>query len=97
MLAKRKVANTIKMGSGLKFCWIAEGRADLYVRPGRTMEWDTAGPQAVLEGAGGIVLTADRKPLIYVKPGWENPSFICVRQELLTTISIRNDEPSRDE
>lgn len=97
MLAKRKVANTIKMGSGLKFCWIAEGRADLYVRPGRTMEWDTAGPQAVLEGAGGIVLTADRKPLIYGKPGWENPSFICVRQELPKAISIRNDEPSRDE
>lgn len=81
MLATCKVANTIKMGSGLKFCWIAEGRADLYVRPGRTMEWDTAAPQAVLEGAGGIVQTADCKPLTYGKTGWENPSFICLGQE----------------
>ena len=81
MLAKHKVANTIKMGSGLKFCWIAEGQADLYVRPGRTMEWDTAAPHAVLEAAGGIVMTTDCQPLIYGKPDWENPSFACVGQE----------------
>ena len=50
---------TVKMGSGLKFCRIAEGQADMYIRPGRTMEWDTAAPHAVLEAAGGAVLTME--------------------------------------
>jgi len=43
-LAGRHIAKTIRMGSGLKFCRLAEGDADLYPRPGRTMEWDTIPP-----------------------------------------------------
>ena len=73
----RAVARTINFGSALKFCRLAEGVADLYPRFGRTMEWDTAAPQAVLEAAGGRVLTTDGAPLRYAKPGWENPLFIC--------------------
>ena len=76
-LAGRHIAKTIRMGSGLKFCRLAEGDADLYPRPGRTMEWDTAGPQAILEGAGGHVETWDGKQLTYGKANWENPSFVC--------------------
>ena len=56
---------------------LAEGKADLYPRFGRTMEWDTAAPQAVLEAAGGTVSTLDGTPLRYGKTGWENPHFIC--------------------
>jgi 3'(2'), 5'-bisphosphate nucleotidase len=41
------------------------------------MEWDTAGPQAVVEAAGGAVLDVAGQPLVYGKPGWENPAFIC--------------------
>jgi|ThiBio_1000_plan_1041568.scaffolds.fasta_scaffold01968_7 3'(2'), 5'-bisphosphate nucleotidase len=77
MLETHMVADTVKMGSGLKFCRIAEGQADLYIRPGRTMEWDTAAPQAILEAAGGAVLTMGGEPLLYGKPNWENPSFVC--------------------
>ena len=55
----RPVARTINFGSALKFCRLAEGVADLYPRFGRTMEWDTAAPQAVLEAAGGAVRTLD--------------------------------------
>jgi 3'(2'), 5'-bisphosphate nucleotidase len=43
----------ISMGSALKSCLVAEGRADLYVRLGPTSEWDTAAPQCVVEEAGG--------------------------------------------
>lgn len=43
------------MGSSLKFCLIAEGKADLYPRFGPTSEWDTAAGQALLETAGGHV------------------------------------------
>ncbi len=64
-------------GSSIKFCRIAAGEADLYPRFGTTMEWDTAAGQAVLEAAGGRVLTADGMPLRYGKPGFRNPDFIA--------------------
>ena len=76
-LAGRTVAKMANYGSSLKFCRLAEGLADLYPRFGRTMEWDTAAPQAVLEAAGGTVCTVDGAPLRYGKPGWENPHFVC--------------------
>jgi 3'(2'), 5'-bisphosphate nucleotidase len=76
-LAGYKIASVTNIGSALKFCRLAEGLADLYPRLGRTMEWDTAAPQAVLEAAGGSVLTADGTPLRYGKPGFENPHFTC--------------------
>lgn len=78
-LAGRPVAAMIRMGSAAKFCWVADGRADCYPRRGRTMEWDSAAPQAVVEAAGGRVLSQlDEAPLRYGKPGWENPGIFCV-------------------
>ena len=72
------VAETIHAGSALKFCRIAEGVADLYPRFGRTMEWDTAAAQAVLEAAGGFVRDVETgTPLGYGKPGFENPPFVA--------------------
>lgn len=66
-------------GSSLKFCLVATGEADLYPRLGRTMEWDTAAGQAVLLGAGGqVVRFDDHSPLVYGKPGYENPFFIAL-------------------
>ena len=76
-LAGRAVAAIRNYGSSLKFCRLAEGIADLYPRFGRTMEWDTGAPQAVLEAAGGSVRNLDGSPLLYGKPGWENPHFVC--------------------
>jgi len=76
-LAGRKVARLVSFGSSLKFCRLAEGQADLYPRFGRTMEWDTCAPQAVLEAAGGTVRTMDGDELCYGKSGWENPHFVC--------------------
>jgi 3'(2'), 5'-bisphosphate nucleotidase len=76
-LRGRKVANRINFGSSVKFCRLAEGIADLYPRFGRTMEWDTAAPQAVLEAAGGTVRTVNGERLHYGKPNWENPHFVC--------------------
>ena len=76
-LADRPVASIANYGSALKIARVAEGVADLYPRFGRTMEWDTAGPQAVLEAAGGRLLDLAGNPLGYGKPGWENPHFIC--------------------
>jgi 3'(2'), 5'-bisphosphate nucleotidase len=76
-LAGRTVAHVVNFGSSLKFCRVAEGEADLYPRFGRTMEWDTCAPHAVVEAAGGTVETLDGDPLSYGKPGWDNPHFVC--------------------
>jgi len=67
----------IPMGSSLKFCVIAEGRADLYPRLGPTSEWDTAAAQAVVEQAGGKVLQLDGQRLAYnAKSDILNPYFL---------------------
>lgn len=73
------VDRVVKYGSALKFVRLAEGAGDLYPRFDRTMEWDTAAPQAILEAAGGQLMTMqDRTRLGYGKPHWENPSLLCV-------------------
>ncbi len=67
-------------GSSLKFCWIAEGRADFYPRLAPTCEWDTAAAQAVLVAAGGAVINI-KTLLPLLCNGSEsmvNPSFCAV-------------------
>ena len=76
-LAQHKVAALANYGSALKIVRVAEGAADLYPRIGRTMEWDTAGPQAVLEAAGGRLVDMAGARLGYGKPGGANPHFVC--------------------
>lgn len=55
LLSKYDVVETISIGSSLKFCMVAEGRADIYYRHGPTMEWDTGAGQAIVEAAAGTV------------------------------------------
>lgn len=73
-------AEVIPMGSSLKMCFIAEGKAHFYARFGPTSEWDTAAAQAVLEAAGGKLLALpDLGPLKYQKDkeSFLNPKFIA--------------------
>lgn len=71
-------------GSSLKFMMLAEGLGHLYPRLGRTMEWDTAAGQAILEEAGGqVVEFFTRQPLNYNKESLVNPPF-------LATATLRN-------
>ena len=75
---KYKVANMRSAGSSLKFCLVATGEADIYPRLGRTMEWDTAAGQAILQGAGGKVVRFDNHEVLYYgKNIFENPFFIA--------------------
>ncbi len=76
-LATLPVAREIIGGSSLKFCLLAEGRADVYPRFGRTMEWDTAAGQGILEAAGGAVTEPDGGAFLYGKPGFVNPPFVA--------------------
>jgi len=67
----------VSMGSSLKFCLLAEGKADLYPRLGPTSEWDTAAAHAVVAAAGGQIVTLDNCPLQYnQKASLLNPEFI---------------------
>lgn len=77
-LARLGPHEMVSVGSSLKFCMLAEGRADLYPRLGPTSEWDTAAGQCVLEQAGGQVVDLDGRPLEYnARPGLLNPHFIA--------------------
>jgi 3'(2'),5'-bisphosphate nucleotidase len=66
-------------GSAMKFCLIAEGRADVYPRIGPTMEWDIAAGDAVLRAAGGVVTLLDGTPLQYghAEKGFASPDFVA--------------------
>jgi len=67
------------LGSSLKFCLIARGEADVYLRRGPTSEWDTAAAQCVLEEAGGGVLDLHGRPFRYNRgESLLNPEFIAV-------------------
>jgi 3'(2'), 5'-bisphosphate nucleotidase len=67
----------VSAGSSLKFCLVATGEADIYPRFGPTMEWDTAAGQAVLEAAGGVVLTPEGTAFRYGKTGHRNGNFVA--------------------
>lgn len=66
----------LAMGSSLKLCSVAEGKAHLYPRFGTTMEWDTAAAQCVVEEAGGTVTDLQGRPLVYNKLDLRNPFFM---------------------
>jgi 3'(2'), 5'-bisphosphate nucleotidase len=77
--ARYKTVDLVSAGSSLKFCLVAEGKADLYPRFGPTMEWDTGAGDIIVKEAGGRVLNAEtRSDLIYNKRELLNPSFIAV-------------------
>jgi 3'(2'), 5'-bisphosphate nucleotidase len=68
----------VSMGSSLKICLVAEGKADIYPRLGPTCEWDTGAAHAVLNAAGGSIMTVDGEPLLYnQKAEYLNPFFVA--------------------
>ena len=70
----------VSTGSSLKFCLMAEGKADIYPRFGPTMEWDTAAGHAIARASGCSVKIHDREDdLYYNKEELLNPWFIAAR------------------
>lgn len=77
----------LPMGSSLKLCLVAEGKADVYPRLGPTSLWDTAAAHAVVLEAGGVVTTLEGQPLGYGNTtALLNPSFLVVAKDLLNEI-----------
>lgn len=67
----------VSVGSSLKFCIVAEGKADIYPRAAPTSEWDTAAGHAILLAAGGLVDGPDGEPLAYGKRAFLNRAFVA--------------------
>ncbi|MGV8856807.1 MAG: 3'(2'),5'-bisphosphate nucleotidase CysQ [Devosia sp.] len=79
------VQSDVSVGSSLKFCLLARGDAELYPRFTPTCEWDTAAGQAVLEAAGGAVVTLDGERMRYGKGdlAFLNPYFVAAASPAL--------------
>lgn len=70
----------VSAGSSLKFCLVAEGKADYYPRYGSTMEWDTGAGQAIVEAAGGTMLRyEDNERFYYNRENLKNGWFLVKR------------------
>jgi 3'(2'), 5'-bisphosphate nucleotidase len=76
----KRVYQTLPLGScSLKACFIAEGKADVFLRIGTTGEWDTGASQCIVTEAGGTILAANFEPLTYNKRNTlVNPDFIVL-------------------
>lgn len=80
LYAEHPQIEIIEQGSSYKFCLIAEGSVDYYVRTTTTSEWDTAAGELILSEAGGTTYDyTTGKPLIYNKEELSNPWFIARR------------------
>ena len=79
-LCAKRVYQTLPLGScSLKSCFIAEGKADAFMRLGVTGEWDTGASQCIVSEAGGAIYAADFEPLSYnQRKTLENPDFIVL-------------------
>lgn len=79
-MTQARTYQTLPLGScSLKACFIAEGKADVFLRIGVTGEWDTGASQCIVEEAGGNILAADFAPLTYnLRNSTENPDFIVM-------------------
>ncbi|GAA0854939.1 3'(2'),5'-bisphosphate nucleotidase CysQ [Aliiglaciecola litoralis] len=79
-MSSERTYQTLPLGScSLKACFIAEGKADVFLRIGVTGEWDTGASQCIVEEAGGKILSVDFAPLTYnQRNSTENPDFIVM-------------------
>ncbi|MGH8235021.1 MAG: 3'(2'),5'-bisphosphate nucleotidase CysQ [Rhodanobacteraceae bacterium] len=94
MLAKLGDYRLVSVGSSIKFCMVARGDADLYLRLGPTSEWDTAAAQCVVEQAGGAVVDLQGDPFRYnTKESLLNPEFLALGDpsaDWLARLGLRN-------
>lgn len=79
-MSQDRIYQTLPLGScSLKACFIAEGKADVFLRIGITGEWDTGAAQCIITEAGGKILAADFEPLTYnERSSLINPDFVVM-------------------
>ena len=80
-LKEYNVSSISAVASSYKFCLIADGTYDIYAAKERANEWDYAAGHAVAENAGAIITTLDKKPFLYGKEDYRNPSLLILRSK----------------
>ncbi|EDP45878.1 3'(2'),5'-bisphosphate nucleotidase CysQ [Rickettsiella grylli] len=70
--------NLLSCGSALKFCWLAEGLADVYPRFSPTFAWDIAAGHCILTEAGGFIIDDIGKELEYNPFVLQRSGFLAV-------------------
>lgn len=71
-------AEIVEQGSSYKFCMLAEGVVEIYVRTSNTYEWDTAAGEVILSESGGVVEPfGGGEGMMYNKVSLHNPHFVC--------------------
>jgi 3'(2'), 5'-bisphosphate nucleotidase len=76
-LLSKNIGERIPCASSIKFCFLAEGKGDIYPRFGPTMEWDTAAGHAILKAAGGDITLPGGETFLYGKANFLNGNFIA--------------------
>lgn len=89
-MSNHRIYQTLPLGScSLKACFIAEGKADVFLRIGVTGEWDTGASQCIVAEAGGSILAHDFEPLSYnQRLTVKNPDFIVMGDQNVDWPSI---------
>jgi 3'(2'), 5'-bisphosphate nucleotidase len=79
LLRRLPVKSRLTCGSALKFCYIADGTADIYPRLSPTSEWDVAAGHAIITAAGGLVTAPDGQALSYGRAAahFRVPAFVA--------------------
>ena len=76
-----KIASVKARGGASKFCYIARGDVDLYIRFSKCYEWDVAAGHAIVSAAGGIVQNLKGEALAYGHPDFVNRGFMVLGQK----------------
>lgn len=95
IVSELNIGTILEKGSALKFCDIAKGDVDLYMRFGPTSEWDTAAAQVILEEAGCVLYEAHTlKPMAYGKANYLNRGTIaCHSSQIERVIDFLKKHP----
>jgi len=87
-LKTHNVSDILPIASSIKFCLIAEGKADLYPKFGDTMEWDVAAGHAIVKAAGGFIKNIHGIELTYCSNDqFLNPHFIAYGKNVISIIN----------
>jgi 3'(2'), 5'-bisphosphate nucleotidase len=78
LIKSKKEITVHKASSSFKFIHLIEGKADLYLHLRKSMEWDIAAGQALLEAAGGKIVNLDGSKFVYEKAGLVNQPFFAI-------------------
>ena len=87
---KIKNAEVKFFSSSIKFCIIAEGKANIYPRLQSISKWDIAAGDAILRAAGGILVDADGKNFKYNTLSEKTGAFFALSSKFIWKSTIYN-------